>query len=57
MDRSIDRRYRLNAEEVRDAILAWLRNQDIPTPLHGEELSWTLDAHGATLEWTSDDTR
>jgi hypothetical protein len=53
MTREITRRYSITGDEVREAVLLWLRQRDMPAPGDGVDETWKWTDHGAvTLEWT-----
>lgn len=52
MDRIVNRRYHLSADEVRDAILDKLSEQDVPTPKKYDEVKFSMTENGVTIEWT-----
>jgi hypothetical protein len=59
MKRSITRSYIFSEGDVREALLAWLRAKDLPTPKYignTPDTDWAVyDDGGIRVEWTEED--
>lgn len=52
MDRTVTRKYALSPQEVRDAILDRLGQQDVPTPRDYDDVEFSMSDQGVTIKWT-----
>ena len=52
MQRTIKRSYTLTPKEVRQAIMAWLKERDVPYPK--DECDLEVDSTGASIEWVEE---
>lgn len=54
IERLIKRRYGFGPTEVREALIAYLKDRDMPYPV-SPEYNVSLTATGAVMEWTEED--
>jgi hypothetical protein len=58
MNRRVVRTYSFSANEVAEALIAWMKSKDMPTPMYvgnAGTTTWDLGKAGVRVEWTDED--
>lgn len=55
MHRTVERKYELTTAEIKEAILHWLRHEDVPAPPESDDCEFRITEDGAVLTWTDQD--
>ncbi|MBK5958061.1 hypothetical protein CCR97_08000 [Rhodoplanes elegans] len=53
MERQITRRYAFAKKDLKEMILEWLRDKDLPVPANVDDATWDMDGETIALEWTA----
>lgn len=58
MNRCIQRRYEFTNREVREILIGWMKQNDLPCPAYigdAETTKWTVAPDGIIVEWSDAD--